>query len=614
MCGITGIFTLNPHGDEETIIKSMNDNLIHRGPDDEGYFTGKNIHLGMRRLSIVDLGGGHQPIYNEDKNLVLILNGEIYNYVELREELIKKGHAFRTKSDAEVVLHLYEERGIDALNDLNGMFAFCLWDDEKKEGFIARDRLGIKFLYYWQNKDTLYFASELKALINHVPKIIDQEAILAYLQYMYIPAPLTPFKDIKKLMPASYMHFSLKGIDKSQIYWHVPIRVDKYYLSETIKKEFYTLIDESVSMQLRSDVPVGILLSGGIDSSLVTAFAAKKMQQEVHTFNVKYIGAQYDETEFAREVAEYFNCRHHIIEIDTKDVIEHLPKIIWHMDEPHADSAMIGTYMVSKLASKHVKVVLNGTGGDELFAGYPYYLEGSLRNLKFTTGRLLNILKEIALKNNKRSALVFLIKNFKSLVAHAQFNPYQLTNFNQNYELPYISKNSFIKEIDGNVNRTNKMLYEDVAFYLTDDLLLILDKMTMASSVEGRVPILDHKLVEWAFSIDGDLKILNNQTKFLLKNWLRSTLPAVVLDRPKMGFGAPVRYWMKNGLREESFRLLSERPESRKELYWGLRGRHLKNKVESLNPQQCFALLVLELYFKLFVDGIEPETPINRIK
>jgi len=608
MCGIAGIFTPDPKGNELKKVMMMCDTIVHRGPDEDGIFFGKYISMGMRRLSIIDVEGGHQPLYNEAGNLVLIFNGEVYNYIELKKELENNGHKFQTNSDAEVILHLYEEKGIKLLDDLNGMFAFCLWDELKNEGFIVRDRLGIKPLYYWNSNDGLMFASELKALMDFLPSIeIDETAISIYLKLMFIPAPLTPFKNVQKLTPASYIYFSRTEITSPLEYWEIPHDVDKTIIDEKLRSEFLELMKDSISLQLRSDVPVGIFLSGGLDSSMIATFAIEKMKGKVSTFNVKYQGTHFDETKYAKLVAKKLNSDHHIVEVCTKDVINLLPKIIWHMDEPHGDSAMVGTYIVSEFASRYVKVVLNGSGGDELFAGYSWYLEG------FQLNRIMNMIPE-SLRTIVRSISEKLDFNieFIGIFASARKSSY-FQDFFTNRKIDAKKDDFFNMYRNNQTDVINKLLYADTKYYLTDDLLLLLDKMTMAASIEGRVPLLDHRLVEWAFRIQGRLKISNNTLKYLLKEWLRNTLPSEILFRPKMGFGAPVDEWMKNGLFEECFRLIDHRPLSRERLYWGLHGKDLKKKLSSLNKQDCFKILTLELWFKIYLDKINKDLPLTSI-
>jgi asparagine synthase (glutamine-hydrolysing) len=606
MCGITGIFTATPTGEEETIVKSMNKTILHRGPDDEGYFFDKDIFLGMRRLSIIDISGGNQPIFNEDESIVVILNGEIYNYIELRNNLINKGHKFKTNTDTEVIVHLYEEKGIHALQDLNGMFAFCLWDKNKKHGYLVRDRLGIKHIYYTIHNNSLFFASELKALMKcPIQFDIDEDAIIAFLRYMYIPAPLTPFKNVQKMLPATYISFSLKGIDEPKEYWSIKSNSNYYNNSaETdLRSEFLQLIEDCVTLQLRSDVPVGLFLSGGVDSSMLTSFASKKLMGNIHTFSVKYKGTHVDETVFAELIAKKFNCQHKSIEVKIEDVNNNLPKIIWHMDEPFADSAIVGTYEICNLASKYIKVILNGTGGDELFGGYSWYLPEKIGKIATFT----NILEKSGLTNLQNKCDFF-------SRSHILFNDQESDGFikgtSQNDVNKYFRKNYANSDRD----KINNMLISDTTFYAPNDLLLYLDKMTMAVSMEGRVPILDHRLVEWAFTISGNSKISNNEHKHLLKNWLKGILPDKILTRQKQGFGGPVEYWMNNGLLDKCFLLIDERPASREQFYWGLHANKLREKLFSLSSQKSFALLTLEIWFRIFVDKKEFNVSIEGLR
>src|SRR2546425_7060877 len=370
MCGIAGVY--DPAGRTDIgMVRRMCNAMVHRGPDDAGEHVEPRLAMGMRRLSIIDLTGSRQPLYNEDKTLALVFNGEIYNYRELRHDLLKRGHEFRTQGDSEVIIHLYEEKGAALVDDLNGMFAFCLWDILHGAGFLARDRLGIKPLYYKTDGRQLVFASEIKALRTVVvPVELDPASVHAYLRFMYVPAPRTPFKDIRKLPPGSYLRFGAEGVEAPKTYWR-PVASDG--LGSWEKEEFLSLVDDAVTLQLRSDVPVGIFLSGGIDSSLVTRLATRRMGQDVLAFTVDYVGAADPEADEAAQMAALCGCNHHVEKVGVSEVIRLLPRLLWHMDEPHGDSALVGTYAVSAAAAGQLKVVLNGTRGDELFGGYPWY-------------------------------------------------------------------------------------------------------------------------------------------------------------------------------------------------------------------------------------------------
>ena len=593
----------------------MCDVMAHRGPDDTGFYRDQALSVGMRRLSIIDLAGGQQPLYNEDGSVVVVFNGEIYNYIELREQLEARGHRFRTKSDGEVIAHLYEDRDVDALCNLNGMFGLCLWDRARQRGVLARDPLGIKPLYYWSDGQRCLFASELKALLPHLPNVaVDWEAIDAYLQHMFVPAPRSPISGVRKLPPGCFLEFSTAGVGKPRPFWDVRQLPDEVLAAPKTREHFLHLVDDAVRLQLRSDVPVGIFLSGGIDSSLVTAFSSRRLGPDVSCFTVDYEGNPVDEVRPARIVTRAFRCDHHVVLVTTADAVRLIPKLVWHMDEPHADSALVGTYKVAEAAATRVKVILNGTGGDELFGGYSWYVGNSSRT------RLLH-----RVPARLRSAAVAMLgaRQYGRLLAvhrdrettfvwnHFLFKPQEVRGFGT--AGPDVasgwSLRSLVETAPG--DRVNRMLYADLRSYLPDDLLLLLDKMTMAVSIEGRVPILDHRLVEWAFTIPGAKKLPGVELKPLLKQWLSGIVPDEVLRRPKWGFGAPVGRWMADGLFGHTLRILDGRPRSRSHLFWGLRGRPLREHLEGLSPHKVFALLVLEVWLRLFVDGVQPNVSLS---
>lgn len=613
MCGIVGTFEKNQAGPDMGVLRKMCGALQHRGPDDEGYFTAPGLGLGMRRLSIIDVAGGHQPLFNEDKSLVLVFNGEVYNYRELSAPLLKKGHKFSSQSDGEVILHLYEENGLALLDDLNGMYAFCLWDVKKQQGFLVRDRIGIKPLYYAAQDGRLLFASELKALLSALPRPSpDTDALLAYMNFMYIPGEQTPFQGIRKLPKASVLSFGLQGAEPPRRYWRLDGGPAPALDFSRAKEEFLSLMRSSIELQSRSDVPVGVFLSGGIDSSLIAAFFSQQTKSAVHSFNVKYSNASFDESAYAEQVARRFGCLHKSIEVGLDDFRKELPRLIWHMDEPSADHALVAAYKVSELASRDVKVVLNGSGGDELFGGYPRHLPNhpALSLWHHTPAPLQNV--AAALVSVAPDLRAKLLSNRSEddtyLWRLMQFKPFHLEGFETSgRSLP--RRHPVLENIlrEAPAETINRRLFIDAHFYLVDDLLLLLDKMTMAASVEGRVPLLDHRLVEWAFRLPGDWKVRGTQLKSGLKEWLRGVIPDEVLDRPKLGFGAPIRDWMDHGLQEICERFVAARPAGRSGLYWGLRGEALRRKMKSLNFQQNYALLVLEIWFKMFIDGQTPE-------
>lgn len=595
----------------------MCDAIVHRGPDDSGVHVEPRLAMGTRRLSIIDIAGAQQPLYNEDKTLVLVFNGEIYNYRELRQGLLERGHRFRTQGDGEVILHLYEEKGTALLDDLNGMFAFCLWDAAQEEGILARDRLGIKPLYYWAEGRRLAFASEIKALREAVRATeVDRAAIHAYLRFMYIPAPLTPFRDVRKLLPASYLRFSVNGLDGPKTYWH-PLTSSG---GESVDRDqFLQLVDDAVELQLRSDVPVGIFLSGGIDSSLVTRLATRKMGQRILAFTVDYVGASESETDNAARVAALCGCDHRVVPVDAAEVSRCLPRLLWQMDEPHGDSALVGTYAVSATAAREVKVVLNGTGGDELFGGYPWhYLPEPmpLRVLRALPTPVRSLVPAVLRKGGLAH-----LENLAEwcdgplglfLWRHFQFKPWETQGFFlDGCEGPAPERLLLTVLESAHGDPVTRMLLADLMFYLTDDLLLVLDKMTMVASLEGRVPFLDHRVVELAFRIPGTAKLAAGRGKELLRQWLRDLLPDGVLTRGKVGFGAPVDSWMREGLLELTRRILSTRPASRYGLFWGLQGPELRDRLRNLTPQRIFLLLCLEVWARVALDGVDPQVDLG---
>jgi asparagine synthase (glutamine-hydrolysing) len=591
--------------------------MTHRGPDAEGFYQDQGLCMGMRRLSIIDLTGGQQPLYNEDRSVALIFNGEIYNYVELREELQQQGHRFRTASDGEAILHLYEEKGTDFLIHLNGMFAICLWDVRNERGLLARDHLGIKPLYYWSDGGRLAFASELKALLSVVPAVeMDADAIRLYLQHMYVPGPLSPIRGIRKLLPATLLEFSPSGVGDPKTFWDVRGEDDGGERGEQDREVFLRLADDAARLQLRSDVPVGIFLSGGIDSSTVAAFSRKWMGDQVSCFTVEYEGNPVNEVGAAATVSKFLRCNHYVTRVAFADVGQQLPKLVWHMDEPHADSAMLGTYMVAKLAASHVKVVLNGTGGDELFGGYPWYVGSSWRaRLMHRVPSVLRAGCATLLPRNRYTALLEAHRDrFATFLwSHLQFKPQEVQGFLAGQPSPPDgwSMQRLLDNATG--DQVNRMLYTDLKSYLVDDLLLLLDKMVMAASIEGRVPLLDYRIVEMAFGLPGRVKLPGVELKQLLKRWVTGILPQEIIQRPKWGFGAPVMHWMQSGLLDQAVRLIQTRPADRQHLFWGLRGNELSAHFAGLSPQKVFALLMLELWFRIFIDRADPQVSLMEL-
>lgn len=545
MCGINGLYNFSNRRVEAEKLKAMNQLLFHRGPDEEGYYIDGSFGMSIRRLSIIDLTTGSQPLSNEDGTLWVTLNGEIYNYIELRKELRDKGHVFKTNTDTEVLLHLYEESGRDLLGDLNGIFAFAIWDCRKKELFIARDRMGVKPLFYFHTKENFGFSSELKSLLRVLPftKEVYSESFLLYLLCMYVPEPLSIVKGISKLEAGHYLLIDRIGNVIKKRYWDLPPQKNKSLFYEEEAKDYLSyLLKDSVRLQLRSDVPVGIFLSGGIDSSAVTALASEISSNLRKTFSLTYEGHHIDESPYARKVAEIFDMEHHDFFLKSDDVVKNLPEMIWAMDEPFSDSAAISTYLLSKLARQSgVKVVLSGAGGDEVFAGYERYNLQWIALLK----KIWRFHTKFGRLRNKDWILDYIcaIGCGRGLEAFFEKNRIDLNGFYRSF---HDITGTYRKTANLSLTHLYSKRYLDMKMYLTGDLLMLLDKMTMGASIEGRVPLLDHRIVEFMFTLPDKFKIAHNRKKYLLKEAMKSVLPSSILNRSKMGFGAPVSYWIQD--------------------------------------------------------------------
>jgi asparagine synthase (glutamine-hydrolysing) len=550
-------------------IKRMTDAIEHRGPDDAGWVLKGSCGLGMRRLSIIDLAGGQQPISNEDGSVWIVFNGEIYNHVELREELVKRGHKFRTQSDTEAIVHAYEEYGEDCPKKLNGMFAFAIWDQNKRTLFIARDRLGIKPLYYYHDSTQFVFGSELKSIlqVDSVPREVDPVALDVYLTVEYIPAPYTIFKNIAKLLPGH--HLTLKdGQARIGKYWELNFREQDRPEGE-IMEELLALLQDAVRVRLMSDVPLGALLSGGIDSSAIVALMSKVMDRPVQTFSIGFKEATYNESQHARTIARHFNTKHHesIIEANALDLTE---KLVGHLDEPFGDFSIFPTYLVSKMAREQVTVALSGDGGDELFAGYDTYVANKIGN---AYGRIPKLIRHGFLENlisrmpptEKKKGLINRAKRFAegmrlpADLQHARWMIFlqesektQLYSPDLQAALHGLDSYGFIRQYFGDTRTSdelNRQLYVDIKTYLVDDILVKVDRMSMATSLETRVPFLDHRLVEFTATIPSRFKLKGKSTKHILKQSLSNILPSEILQRGKEGFSIPIKNWLKEDLK-----------------------------------------------------------------
>lgn len=566
MCGIVGIFDLERRPVSESLLVRMNEQIIHRGPDDDGYWLGGHVGLAMRRLSIIDLVGGKQPLCNEDGQIVTVYNGEIYNFPGLRKGLISRGHILGTKCDTEVIPHLYEEKGDDFVDELNGMFAIALWDNVRQRLLLIRDRLGIKPLYYTETNRRIFFASELKSLIAaDVDRTVSKEALYHYLTYGYVPAPLTIYENVFKLLPGHLAIATESGLEIKQ-YWEVEPQERQVRGEEECLEQLEELLLDAVCMRLISDVPLGALLSGGVDSSLIVAMMARSSSNPVKTFTIGFDEAAYNEAKHARIVAEQYGTDHHELVV-RPNVAECFEKIILQYDEPFADSSAIPTYFVSKMAREYVTVVLSGDGGDELFAGYHRYIDFFRKRTVFYIpkcirrntiglfGRLLPFGT-----HGKRFLMSMSLDPLTDFVTGRDwFSNHGLISkdlISANGDLdtmeiadPYIN-DSYPSELDA-------LCMHDLKLYLPDDILTKVDRMSMAVSLEVRVPILDYRLVEFAFDLPRKLRLRGKTGKYLLKKLLERYLPTEHVYRSKQGFAVPLGRWFRCELKEPLHDLLN---------------------------------------------------------
>ncbi len=573
MCGICGIYGFNGLGPEaEGITKKMCSVMVHRGPDDEGTYSDEKVSLGMRRLSIIDLVTGHQPITNEDKNVWVVYNGEIYNFRKLREQLIQKGHNFATRSDTEVIVHLYEEEGENFVSQLNGMFAVALWDKKSNFFYLARDRLGIKPLHYWQSDSTLVFSSEIKSILQAgYQRDLDFDSMSRFFTFEYIPAPQTIFKGIKKL-PAG--HIMVIHDSKVQIkqYWNVSYdrSIEVTNNEETIKEEIYQRLKESVRKRLISDVPLGVFLSGGLDSSSITALMSEVTVSQIKTFSIGFKEKSFNELGYAKIVADHFQTDHQEFVVESNLVRELVPKLIGYLDEPLADASIIPSYIISNLAQKYVTVVLAGEGGDELFAGYDTYKAYQVARFyrkvpKLVRDKLVKNIVNSLPASGKRMSFEFKAKKFISGIDYppeisnfiwwGAYTPAEKKKLFTADTLEKLSQNpfapiSFHLDNCSAEEAVSRIGYLDLKLYLQDDLLVKTDRMSMANSLEIRVPFLDHTFVEYAATIPSSLKLKGLTTKYILKKAMAPYLPPEILNRKKIGFDIPLGVWIRNELKD----------------------------------------------------------------
>jgi asparagine synthase (glutamine-hydrolysing) len=626
MCGICGIVSISSDKlVDDKVLKNMNNSLVHRGPDDQGFFIDpyQKVGLAMRRLSIIDLVTGQQPIANEDRSVWIIFNGEIFNHLEIRHKLQQKGHIFSTQSDTEAILHAYEEYGLDCVDHLNGMFAFAIWDANKQRLLLVRDRLGIKPLYYYYAGGRIIFASELKGILAHpvVPREINLEALDLFLTLEYIPSPQSIFKGIHKL-PAG--HRLILGADSQpciEQYWNVTFQ-PIYKNDEEAIEALTELIRDAVKIRLMADVPLGAFLSGGIDSSTVVAFMSELTEIPVKTFSIGFGDPTYNELPYARLVADEFNTQHHE-EYLQPDISEMVMRLVPHFDEPFGDFSIFPTYLVSEMARRYVTVTLSGDGGDEIFAGYETYLAQGIDSRWYS--RLPHWLRQHALPRMAdmippQSAKKGLINKTKRFIEGGalpetwQHTRWMMFMNQQDKTMLYhpdlqatlngYSPSASIEEYFQQANQTDRLTqqqYVDVKTYLVDDILVKVDRMSMTTSLEVRVPLLDYRIVELALNLPDHLKLNGRETKVILRRMMAKRLPEAVLNKPKEGFSIPMKHWLQGELRPLMSDLLAPNTVRRRGYFnpdavaqW--QAEHISGRVN--HSHRLWALMVFELWHR----------------
>jgi asparagine synthase (glutamine-hydrolysing) len=627
MCGITGFVNLDGRPADGDLLARMNEAIRHRGPDEDGYYLRERAAMAMRRLAIIDLAGGQQPIANEERTAWIVFNGEIYNFRELKGRLEELGHTFRTDCDTEAIVHAYEQYGADCPRHLRGMFAFAIWDERKGELFLARDRVGKKPLLYAKTGDAFVFGSEFSALLRHpsVGREVNREAIHHYLSFSCVPAPLTAYRDIRKLEPGHTLTLRPDGEIKVERYWQPDFSQKLDLTEEEAGERTLELLRDAVRVRLMSEVPLGAFLSGGVDSSAVVALMSEVSPTPVKTFSIGFDEQDFSELHHARRVAEHVGAEHHEF-IVRPDALEVLPTLVEHYGEPYADSSAIPTYYVARETRKHVTVALNGDGGDEAFAGYERYAamrlaeryrkipaplrEGVIR-------QAVNLLPSSELRRGRvRSLQRFLraaslppvdryLRWVSTLAPEAKAELYtdEFRRETEGHDVrdwlaPWFARANGAGVVDAS-------LLADTMTYLPNDLLVKVDIASMAVSLEARSPFLDHHVIEFAARLPERLKLRGLTTKYILKRTLKKLLPTENLTRSKMGFGVPVGHWfrgrMQGFLREH---LLSERAARRGYLRPDVVRRLVEEHTSARrdHTHQLWALLMLELWFQRFVD------------
>jgi asparagine synthase (glutamine-hydrolysing) len=636
MCGISGVvYKDSSHPVDRELFRRLTATLTHRGPDADGFLFGPGVALGHRRLSIIDLSTGDQPIYNEDRSKAVVFNGEIYNFQEIREELRERGHRFTTASDTEVIVHAWEEYGDTCITRLRGMFAIALWDLSRRRLLLARDRVGKKPLYYVHDGERILFGSELKAILcdPSVKRAISFEAIDDYLTFGAVPAPRTVYQGVSQLEPGHYLVWENGRVELTE-YWDLVYRPRPRRSLDEYLEEFDTVFTEAVKLRMIADVPLGAFLSGGVDSTAVVAAMAKQSARPVMTDTVTFGESRFDEAPHARAVAARIGTDHREVKVEPR-AADILPKLVWHLDEPFADSSALPTYYVSRAARQRVTVALSGDGGDEVFAGYEWryrlnllesrvrgYLPGWLRRSAF--GPLASVWPK-ADRLPRPLRWKFFLRNLSLEPEQAYFHDMSLFTPS---DKAGIMTSEFRRSLGGyspfegfqrHFERTRgqdhltRILYVDFKTYLANDILVKMDRMAMANSLEVRSPLLDHRVLEFAATVPSDMKYRAGTSKFLLKRYAERAAPTSAIYRPKMGFSLPLRAWLRGELRtvaedllvgEQSLARGYFEPAALRALW----KRHQDGQRD--HAHHIWALMALELWHRLFVDrGPTSEPP-----
>ncbi len=622
MCGIAGIMSPNQSSSSPQILGKMLYSIFHRGPDEDGWLVDGPLAMGMRRLSIIDLADGDQPIYCETGRFGVIFNGEIYNYRELREQLRNNGHTLNTQSDTETIVHLFQDYQEDCLKHLRGMFGLAVWDSQNKELFLARDRMGIKPLYYTVANGEFIFASEIKSILQHpsVVREVDEVAMSQYLSLKYVPAPRTLFRGIHSLPPGHWLKVDSTGKVTIKQYWDIDYSstldsCDEAELTDRLQK----LLRESIGIHLRSDVPFGAFLSGGLDSSLIVALMAEQLNGPVKTFSVGFDGdGLQDELPFAQQVSKRFNCEHHTLKVSSTDFLSLADQVLFHLDQPIADQATIATWMLARLARKHVKMVLSGEGADELFAGYARYagerFSPYTRWIPRPLGKVLRGLLEAlpGLRRQKIALAALTMSDEAERLANwfpmFKDDVKQLL-FDQSQSALASGVACLFRHHLANSNAEtplNRMLYVDSKMWLADYLLLRGDKLTMANSLEARVPLLDHHVVEFAAKIPESMKLRGKQRKYLLRQVARRYLPTEIIERKKQGFPIPIDVWLRNEAAPMMRDILSEQSVRQRGYFrWDSVVRMQREHTTGFadHSTELWGLMSLEMWMRQYIDS-----------